>query len=97
MATVKAFRLVPFNKTQEEIPLKENRFYVDVETNPDYWKDVVIVSSKNKAELEQLHKDFTSLKTNPLFAGKFLVFNHYVNDDDRIDFFVLQEYEGTVE
>lgn len=96
MATIKAFRLVPFNKSKEEIPLKENRFYVDIEQNPDYWKDVVIVSSKNKKELEELHKDFTSLKTNPLFENKFLIFNHYENDEDRIEFFILQQYDGDV-
>jgi hypothetical protein len=96
MATVKAFRLIPFNKEKQEIPLKTSMFYVDIEENQEYWKDVVIASSKDKVKLEEFQKDIAQFKNHPKFAKKFMIFNWYENDDDKIEFFVLKELEGTV-
>ena len=56
---IKAFKVTPFTKTKEEIPLKGKIFYVDIEENPNYWKDVIIISSKNLEELTEIH---TNLK-----------------------------------
>lgn len=96
MPTVKAFKLMPFNKDKEEIPLKTSMFYVDIEENPEYWKDVVIISSKDKEKLEEFQKDIVNYKNNPKFAKKFIVFNWYQDENDKLEFFVLQELEGNV-
>lgn len=94
---IKAFKLVPFTKTKEEIPLNGKIFYVDIEENQSYWKDVIIISSKNLDELTEIHTNLKQLKDHPKFKNKFVMVNHYKNDDDKIEYMILEELKGEVD
>lgn len=93
---IKAFKVIPFNSSKEEIPLRENMFYVDIEQRPDYWKDVIIISSQSIDSLKQIQENLSQVKQHPIFKDKFVIINHYNNLDDKVNFYVLEELEGTI-
>jgi len=92
----KAFKLTPFNRSKEEIPLKTQLFYTDVLEHPEYWKDVVIITSKNLDSLSELRANMMKLKDHPKFKNKFVFINHYTNDEDKIEYMILEELKGEV-
>lgn len=94
---IKAFKVIPFNKSKEEIPLKSQLFYVDVQENPNYWEDVVVITSKDLEGLSEIHANMQALKDHPKFKNKFVIINHYKTDEDKIDYMLLEELKGAVD
>lgn len=92
----KAFKLIPFDNKKEQIPIKESLFYVDVEAKPDYWKDVVIISSQNLDEMTQISKELQNLKNDERFKNKFVILNHYTTPEEKIQYYVLEELAGEI-
>lgn len=92
----KAFKLIPFDSNKEQIPLKENLFYVDVEKKPDYWKDVIIISSQNLEEMKLIQEGLSQLKNNDKFKDKFIILNYYENQNEKINYYVLEELPGEI-
>lgn len=93
---IKAFKLIPFDNKKEEIPIKESLFYVDVEAKDDYWKDIIIMSSSNLGEIREIGENMQSLKNDPRFKDKFIILNHYNNEDEKIKYYVLEELPGEI-
>lgn len=93
---VKAFKVTPFNVHKEEIPLKDNLFYVDIETRQDYWKDIVIISSQSAQNLKNLQENLSNVKNHPVFKDKFMIINHYDTPEEKVSFYVLEELQGEI-
>lgn len=93
---LKAFKLVPFTKTKEQIPLSERIFYVDTQESPEYWKDIVIISSSDFDGLSELHQNMAALKDHPKFKNKFVMINHHKNPEDKIEYMILEELAGKI-
>lgn len=93
---LKAFKAIPFNKNKEELVIGTQTFYVDVQQSPEYWKDVVIISSNNESELVEISKGLASLKNDPRFKNKFIMLNYWKGEEDKIEYLVINELPGSV-